>query len=167
MVRALRLGALASWSLLAACATVHQPQYGIDGGRLRPCPPTPACASTIDLVEPRIAPLAYRSDWREARADLVAVLESFPGVRIASSHRSYLRAEFPSKAQRNLDRTEYQFPERAGYDDVELHLIIEEQAVHVRSASRLGRIDLGENRERIEEIRARFAARQAARAARP
>ena len=43
-----------------------------------------------------------------------------------------------------------------GYvDDVEFYLDRALGAIHVRSASRLGRSDFGVNRERIEAIRAR------------
>ena len=45
-------------------------------------------------------------------------------------------------------------------DDTEFWLAPAEGVIHVRSASRIGRGDLGANRARIEEIRARFAAVQ-------
>jgi uncharacterized protein (DUF1499 family) len=151
-------------SLLGGCATVLAPQFGIDGGQLRGCPEQLACATTA-AGDP--APLRFVGDAREARADLVAAIGEFPGVRIVSSHRSYLRAEFPSKARDSVDRTELSFPERAGYDDVEFHLVAEQRVIHVRSVARLGRLDLGENRARIESLRARFAARQAARGSQP
>jgi len=38
-------------------------------------------------------------------------------------------------------------------DDVEFHKDDINQVIHVRSASRLGKSDLGVNRKRVEEIR--------------
>lgn len=42
-------------------------------------------------------------------------------------------------------------------DDVEFWLDEPNQVIHIRSASRLGRNDLGVNRARVESIRARFS----------
>jgi uncharacterized protein (DUF1499 family) len=41
-------------------------------------------------------------------------------------------------------------------DDVELRLDRPSGVIHIRSASRVGRSDLGKNRERVEAIRRRF-----------
>jgi uncharacterized protein (DUF1499 family) len=44
-----------------------------------------------------------------------------------------------------------------GYvDDVEFYLDEGANVIHVRSASRLGKSDLGVNRQRVEEIRAKL-----------
>ena len=43
-------------------------------------------------------------------------------------------------------------------DDVEFFVEVESGRVHFRSASRVGRSDLGVNRERMELIRSRFQA---------
>jgi uncharacterized protein (DUF1499 family) len=43
-------------------------------------------------------------------------------------------------------------------DDVEFYLDASAGVIHVRSASRIGRSDLGVNRARVEALRARFAA---------
>jgi uncharacterized protein (DUF1499 family) len=152
----------------AGCSSVVQPQYGISGGVLYPCPESRACVSSQDADEKRkVEPLAYTSDRRDARADLIAAINSFPGVRIVSSHRSYVRAEFPSKALKNQDDNEYYFAPRMGVDDVELYFPPNDRAIHVRSAARLGLLDSGENRERVETLRTRFAQLQAKRQATP
>jgi uncharacterized protein (DUF1499 family) len=41
-------------------------------------------------------------------------------------------------------------------DDVEFYLDDAAKQIHFRSSSRLGRSDLGVNRQRMEEIRRRF-----------
>jgi uncharacterized protein (DUF1499 family) len=44
-----------------------------------------------------------------------------------------------------------------GYvDDAEFYLYLNENVIHVRSASRLGKFDLEVNRQRIEEIRSQL-----------
>ncbi|NJM58446.1 MAG: DUF1499 domain-containing protein, partial [Synechococcales cyanobacterium RU_4_20] len=46
-----------------------------------------------------------------------------------------------------------------GYvDDVEFYADDATQTLHVRSASRLGKSDLGLNRKRLDAIRAKFSA---------
>ena len=150
----------------AGCASVVQPQYGISGGVLYPCPESRACVSSQDAdAKRKVEPLTYTSDRRDARSDLIAAINSFAGVRIVSSHRNYLRAEFPSKALKNQSADEFYFAARAGVDDVELWFPPNENVIHVRSAARLGLLDSGENRERVDLLRAKFAALQAKRAA--
>jgi uncharacterized protein (DUF1499 family) len=150
------------------CASVVQPQYGVSGGVLYPCPESRACVSSQDAdAKRKVEPLTYTSDRREARTDLIAAINSFAGVRIVSSHRNYLRAEFPSKAIKNQDANEFYFAARAGVDDVELWFPPNESVIHVRSAARLGLLDSGENRERVDTLRARFAQLQAKRATTP
>lgn len=155
-------------AMAAGCSSVVQPQYGISGGVLYPCPESRACVSSQATDDKRkVEPLTYTSDRREARADLISAVNSFAGVRIVSSHRNYLRAEFPSKALKNQDGNEFYFAARAGVDDVELYFPPNERVIHVRSASRLGLLDLGENRERVEALRQTFTQLQARRQSTP
>jgi uncharacterized protein (DUF1499 family) len=65
------------------------------------------------------------------------------GSTIIEENNSYLYAEFKSKLM--------------GYvDDVEFYLDSNTNSVQVRSASRLGKSDLGVNRKRVEEIRSKL-----------
>ncbi len=163
-----RLALFVLAAAVAGCSSVVQPQYGISGGVLYPCPETRACVSSQDpSPERKVEPLSYTSDRREARADLITAINSFAGVRIVSSHRNYLRAEFPSKAVKDQEADEYYFAARSGVDDVELWFPPNDRVIQVRSASRLGLLDSGENRERVGTLRARFAYLQAKRAATP
>jgi uncharacterized protein (DUF1499 family) len=151
---------------LAACTSVQQPEYGISAGALYPCPSSRACVSSQESDAARkVEPLKFTSEWRDARADLIAAINTFAGVRIVSSHRNYLRAEFPSKAMKNNDGNEFYFAARMGMDDLEFYFDQSEHVIHMRSASRLGLLDLGENRERVEALRKSFDAFQAKRAA--
>lgn len=162
-MRALALGACA---LLSACTSVQQPEYGISAGALYPCPKSRACVSSQEAdADRRVEPLRFTSEWRDARTDLISAINTFAGVRIVSSHRNYLRAEFPSKALKNNDGNEFYFAARMGVDDLEFYFDQSERVIHVKSASRLGLLDLGENRERVEALRKSFDAFQAKRAA--
>jgi uncharacterized protein (DUF1499 family) len=122
---------------------------GAKDGRLKPCPRSPNCVSSqaerADETH-AIAPLAFKGDpagaWRALR-DLVAGWER---AKVVAEHDGYLRAEFATRVMGFVD-------------DVEFLLDPGARVIHVRSASRLGRRDFGVNRERVEAVRSRLAAR--------
>lgn len=148
-------------ALLAACTAILQPQFGIREGQLLPCPENRACVSShAKLVVNYVEPLRYTSGRREAREDLIRAIYVFEGVRIVSSHRSYIRAEFPSKAIRTGDKSDYYFHPEMGVDDVEFYMPVGERVIHVRAVTRGGALDSGENRERLETLRKAFATYQ-------
>jgi uncharacterized protein (DUF1499 family) len=66
-----------------------------------------------------------------------------PGVSIAVSTDTYLRVELTTTILRFVD-------------DLELLVDPDEQVIHVRSASRVGKWDLGVNRRRVESLRRRL-----------
>ncbi|MGB3201944.1 MAG: DUF1499 domain-containing protein [Nodosilinea sp.] len=120
---------------------------GVKAGKLAPCPNSPNCVvSQGDAdAEHAIAPLAYSGDPVEAMAQLVAVVNAMPRTTMVESTDTYLYAEFASKLMGFVD-------------DVEFYLDPAESVIQVRSASRMGKSDLGVNRQRIEAIRAQFQA---------
>ncbi len=121
---------------------------GVHDGRLAPPKRTPNNVnSQIDKhADARhfIEPLRYSGDARKAWAALRRVINSMPRAKVVQSGPNYLYAEFTSKLMGFVDDTEFYLDEKAG-------------VIHVRSASRLGRSDLGVNRARIEAIRAKLA----------
>ena len=112
---------------------------GVKDGKLAPCPGTPNCVnSQSEDPKSKIAPLPA-----VAIADLKQVIESMERTKIIEESDNYLYAEFTSQLM--------------GYvDDVEFYLDSAANVIHVRSASRLGKSDLGVNRKRIETIRAKL-----------
>ena len=92
-----------------------------------------------------IAPLKFTGDGRAAINRIKRIVETTEGARIVRAEPTYLYAQFQTRWLKFVDDVEF-FAD----DDAKL--------VHVRSASRIGRGDLGVNRTRIEAIRARFAA---------
>jgi uncharacterized protein (DUF1499 family) len=121
---------------------------GVQNGSLAPCPNTPNCVNS-QSTNPisQIEPLTYNSTGTQAIADLKTVIHNLERTTIVTENSNYLHAEFKSALM--------------GYvDDVEFYLDEAQQAIHVRSASRLGKSDLGVNRKRIETIRAKLQALQ-------
>jgi uncharacterized protein (DUF1499 family) len=110
---------------------------GLVQGKLSPCPASPNCVSSEDgtpqdkLVDPLPA---------DAWSRIPATVEAMGG-RVTQQDGSYIAAEFRSSI--------FQFT-----DDVEFRRSAD--AVHVRSASRVGHSDMGVNRKRVEAVRTRL-----------
>jgi uncharacterized protein (DUF1499 family) len=126
-------------------ATSRRPDnLGVHEGKLAPCPNTPNCVSTqADDDAHRMDPIPFDGDAEEAMARLKAVLAARPRTTVISADGNYLRAECVSLLFRFVD-------------DVEFLVDPEAKVIHFRSASRVGRSDLGVNRKRMEEIRKDF-----------
>ena len=123
---------------------------GVHDGRLAPPKATPNNVnSQVDKNADAghyIEPLRYRGDARKTWEALRNIVSGMPRVNVVKSEPNYLYAEFRSKLMGYVDDAEFYLDEKAG-------------AIHVRSASRLGRGDYGVNRGRIESIRAKLAQR--------
>jgi uncharacterized protein (DUF1499 family) len=79
-------------------------------------------------------------------AELKKIIQQMKRTTIISETNDYLYVEFTSALWRFVDDVELWFDESA-------------HVIQVRSASRMGKSDLGVNRKRIEEIRAKWNAR--------
>jgi uncharacterized protein (DUF1499 family) len=113
---------------------------GVKDGKLAACPGTPNCVnSQSDDAQSKIDALPGVSI-----AELKKVVTAMTGATVIEENENYLYAEFKSKLM--------------GYvDDVEFYLDSNANCVQVRSASRLGKSDLGVNRKRVEEIRSKLS----------
>ena len=112
-------------------------------GRLAPCPATPNCVSSFEVGEWAMPAIPYVGDRRATEARLLRVLAGTPRVKVARHDGDYLRAEFTSRIFRFVDDVEFLFDDAA-------------RVVRFRSASRVGRSDLGVNRRRMTELAARM-----------
>ena len=116
---------------------------GVQAGKLKDCPATPNCVCSQSSAPARhIEPLRFTGPAASAWAKLQRLIEGMPRATIRARDEHYLHAEFTSRIFRFVDDVEF---------------LLEEGIIHVRSASRVGRWDLGANRARIEEIRRRFS----------
>lgn len=122
---------------------------GIKDGKFAPCPNTPNCVSSQAIAtdaEHKIAPIVYKSAPGDVIAKLKSVIEGIERTKIVTESGDYLYAQFTTALMGFVD-------------DVEFYVDSSTPGqLQVRSASRLGQSDLGVNRKRIEEVRAKFAA---------
>ena len=90
-----------------------------------------------------IAPIKFSGSGKDAFAKLETTLRNMDGLTVITRQDSYIYAECQTKVLKFVDDVEFVLDELAG-------------VIHMRSASRLGRKDLGVNRARLEAIRAKL-----------
>jgi len=118
---------------------------GLVEGRLQPCPDTPNCVSSefVSDAAHYIEALVYSADQEaEVLPRLIKVVRELGGS-IQLEEADYLAATFTSPVFRFVD-------------DLELRIDREQKTIHLRSASRVGRSDLGANRKRVELLKNAF-----------
>ncbi len=121
---------------------------GLRDGQLRPCPATLRNCVSSEPGTPAAQQVAsFPAPGGVAEmARLRAVVEAWPRTTVVRADDQYLHAECTSLLLRFVDDVEFRFDASAN-------------VIHVRSASRIGRSDLGANRKRVEGLRAKWAAR--------
>ena len=108
--------------------------------------PNSVVSEGVDPTHPAyVSPIAFTGDANAAMAKLAAIVQAMEGATLVTTEDAYLCAEFKSKTMRYSD-------------DFEARADAAASVIHVRSASRLGKRDFDVNRQRVETIRAKFAA---------
>lgn len=92
-----------------------------------------------------IAALALKGDGPATIAKIKAIVQATPGTEVVQSDPGYLYARYTSSLMKFVDDVEFWFDPA-------------NNVVQVRSASRIGRGDMGANRKRIDAVRAALAA---------
>ena len=119
---------------------------GVNEGKLAPCPDTPNCVSTqadTGDSEHYMPPIELSNAVSTDK--IRELVEARARTTIIEQTGTYLHAEFRSQVFRFVD-------------DVEFYLDKETGLLHFRSASRVGRSDLGVNRKRMGELSAAIKA---------
>jgi uncharacterized protein (DUF1499 family) len=132
------------------------PLLGVSNGRLSECTNSTNCVSSMsEIGKPMMDPIPFfKSESSSAdapTADLEHSLASqtqrlkeviaanFPRATLIQEDKNYLRYEFQTFVFRFVD-------------DVEFLIDAGQKVIHFRSASRVGRSDLGKNRKRMLAI---------------
>jgi uncharacterized protein (DUF1499 family) len=122
---------------------------GVHDGKLKPPSMTENSVTSQVALYPDhpqrkyadIAPLRVKGEGPATIAQIKALVEGMDGAKVMKSEPGYLYAQFTSKLMKYVDDVEFWFDPAAN-------------VIQVRSASRVGRGDLGVNRKRIEAVRA-------------
>jgi uncharacterized protein (DUF1499 family) len=128
---------------------------GVRDGKLKPPSMTENSVTSQAALYPDhpqrkyadIAPLPVKGEGPATIAQIKAIVEGMDGAKAVKSEPGYLYAQFTSRLMKYVDDVEFWFDPAAN-------------AIQVRSASRVGRGDLGVNRKRIEAVRAALEARK-------
>jgi uncharacterized protein (DUF1499 family) len=143
--RAARALALLAAAVGAGACGAGRSSLAAPGASLRPCPGTPNCVSTeaTDTLH-SMPPVAFAESPALAQRRARAALDAEPRTRVVLERPGYLRAEARSRLLRFVDDVEIVIDSAAG-------------VFRFRSASRLGRSDLGVNRARMQRVTALLA----------
>ena len=113
--------------------------------RLVDCPGSPNCqGSDSSRAAQRVEPFPMHGSADETMARLVALIGSREEASIVRQEADYLHATFTSSLMGYVDDVEFLVDEGSG-------------SVRVRSASRLGKSDLGANAKRLAALRERWS----------
>ena len=126
---------------------------GVRDGKLKPPSMTENSVTSQAALYPDhpqrkyadIAPLRLKDDGPATLARIKAIVESMDGAKVIKSEPDYIYAQFTTKLMKYVDDVEFWYDPAA-------------KAIQVRSASRVGRGDMGVNRKRIEAVRAALEA---------
>lgn len=134
-------------ALVAAYIVVRNnraPELGVAGGRLTPLPATPNAVSTqTDDLARRIEPLPFAGDLSASKERVLEAVNAYGHGVVVANEPNYLRIVFTTPGMRFKDDAEFSFDEQT-------------RTIHYRSSSRVGASDMGLNRRRYEELRARY-----------
>lgn len=130
---------LAIATLLAGCSGTRPDGIGSIESAQKKCPDSPNCISSYhaDDKDHYQEPLKQVSlkDFNKIKG----IIKSQENSKIINETEKYIYAEFTSSLMKFVDDVEFYF------DD-------SNQEIHYRSASRLGKSDLGVNKKRINKI---------------
>jgi uncharacterized protein (DUF1499 family) len=92
-----------------------------------------------------IAPLALNGDGPATIAKIKSIVQATAGAAVVKSEPDYLYAQYTTPLMKYVDDVEFWFDPA-------------NSVVQVRSASRIGKSDLGANRKRVEILRSTLVA---------
>ena len=126
---------------------------GVRDGRLKPPSNTDNSVTSQAALYPDhpqrqysdIAPLPLRGDGHATIAKIRGVVAAMDGAKIVKNNPDYLYAQYTTTLMKFVDDVEFWYDPTA-------------RVIQVRSASRVGKGDIGVNRKRIEAVRAALAA---------
>jgi uncharacterized protein (DUF1499 family) len=124
---------------------------GVREGKLKPPSMTENSVTSQAALYPdhpqrkyaEIAPLPVKGEGPVSIAQIKAIVEGMDGAKVVKSEPGYVYAQFTTRLMKYVDDVEFWFDPAAN-------------VIQVRSASRVGRGDMGVNRKRIEAVRAAY-----------
>ena len=136
-----------SASLIGCAGQIPSDLGMLNGTELRPCPDKPNCVQTYDPLDTSHfqLPLKFKENDAQTKLAITTAINETGGTIISEAAAEpsgyYLHAEYESSWLKFVD---------------DFEVVIKDNLIHIRSASRLGYSDLGVNAERFDEIKAAY-----------
>ena len=139
LIQLLRMAFACLFVLLTGCASNLPKHIGLNQHQLPLCPSSPNCVSSYDMDEEHyIKPILFSSSQKNITHQLINIFSEHSNIELISLSNNYIHAQYSSNMMGFID---------------DIELLILDQKIHIRSASRLGYSDFGANRKHIEMIR--------------
>ena len=130
--------AVGSWVVVQFMGRNPPPGLGPTEEGLAECPDTPNCVCSDCEQSDKLPPLEFFSEPAAAKAAVKSALAKMK-IEVVAEQDNYLHAVAVTPIMRYRD-------------DLEFLIQPEEKKIQFRSASRLGKSDVGKNRARLKEI---------------
>jgi uncharacterized protein (DUF1499 family) len=130
--------AIGSWVVVQFLGRNPPPGLGPTSEGLAECPDTPNCVCSDCEQSDKLPPLQFFTDPLVAKTALKRAFAKME-IAVVAEQQNYLHAVATTPIMRYRD-------------DLEFLIDPEEKKIQFRSASRLGKSDLGKNRARLKEI---------------
>lgn len=126
---------IASVSLGSSVTALHAPD------RLKPCPNSPNCVSTLEARKSkRMEPMAFSASPDTVLVRLEKFMDRYENATLVERDDNYFHYTFETPIGKFID-------------DVEFLVDPNAQVIHFRSASREGYGDFGKNKRRMKKLR--------------
>jgi len=130
--------------LITACAKENKTLLGLaESQSLHSCETESHCVSSThpsSETKNYIDPIKTGADTK-AKEKILAVLASYPEIKIVEDNEKYIKAEFTSKFLKLVDTIE---------------ILFEAEFAHIKSSSKKNYLFFDSNRQRLEEIRFKY-----------
>ncbi len=139
-----KISIVLTFFFLLHCTGTRPENLGVKDQKLTPCPESPNCVSSFANNSDTIhyfPAIPYSASLGTEKDKIKKICANLPRTNLVKETNDYLYYEFTSLLMRYVDDVEFYFDEKS-------------KLIHVRSASRLGKGDMGVNRKRMQTIQA-------------
>lgn len=125
--------------VFASCSPSQMPNHlGVNEGKFELCPGSPNCVNTQEGNK-ELKAWPFQGDLAATRTKVIQAAQSLSRVELIKETPNYLHFECTTAVWKFID-------------DVEFYFDTENKVVHYKSASRVGKSDIGANARRMKKM---------------
>lgn len=126
-------------TLLAGCSGTRPDGIGNLDSIKKQCPDSPNCISSFHPNDKDHYQDPIKGADKTQFTQIKNIIKSRENAKVIKEEENYIYAEFTSRLMKFVDDVEFSYDES-------------DQEIHFRSASRIGKSDLGVNKKRVDSI---------------